>query len=96
MAGGIVIMFRMQDEEPYTEMGLASGIHGGEIFIRGSVEEWTLGIGSSARPATSEDIDRIKSFIFEFSQYYGIDPAKLMNSSYTRIAPVSARPFAGK
>ena len=96
MAGGLVIMFRMQDEEPYAEMGLASGIHGGEIFIRGSVEEWTLGIGSSARPATSEDIDRIKSFIFEFSQYYGNDPAKLMNSSYTRIAPVSARPFAGK
>lgn len=96
MAGGLVIIFRMQDEEPYAEMGLASGIHGGEIFIRGAVKEWTPGIGSTAQPATPEDIERIKPFIMEFSQYFEVDPSKLLNSSYTRIAPVSARPFAGK
>ncbi|HOJ95963.1 MAG TPA: hypothetical protein PK024_03880 [Methanospirillum sp.] len=96
MAGGLVILFRMKDEEPYAEMGLASGIHGGEIFIRGTVKEWTPGIGSTAQLASSEDIERIKPFIMEFSQYFNVDPSELLNSSYTRIAPVSARPFAGK
>lgn len=96
MAGGLVIMFRLSDDEPYAEMGLASGIHGGEIFIRGTVEDWTLGIGSNAQPATSEDLERIKPYILEFSSYYNIDPTSLLNNSFTRIAPVSARPFAGK
>lgn len=96
MAGGLVIMFRLSDDEPYAEMGLASGIHGGEIFIRGTVEDWTLGIGSNAQPATSKDLERIKPYILEFSSYYNIDPTSLLNNSFTRIAPVSARPFAGK
>lgn len=96
MAGGLVIMFRLNDETPYAEMGLASGIHGGEIFVRGTVEEWTLGIGSSARNATQEDLDRIKPIIEEFCGYFNIDASILLNSRYTRVAPVSARPFAGK
>lgn len=96
MAGGLVIMFRMQDEASYAEMGLASGIHGGEIFIRGTVEDWTLGIGSTATTATTEEIEKIQPYINEFSEYYGIDSQKLLNSSYTRITPVSNRPFAGK
>lgn len=96
MAGGLVIMFRLNDDDPYAEMGLASGIHGGEIFIRGTVEDWTLGIGSSAVDATSEDIARIIPIIREFSKHFNVDDSSLLNSRYTRIAPVSARPFAGK
>lgn len=96
MAGGLIIMFRLHDDNPYVEMGLASGIHGGEIFIRGTVEEWTLGIGSSSRPSTSEDLKRISPYILEFTRKFGMDPARLLTSSYTLVAPVSARPFAGK
>ncbi|MDD1724871.1 MAG: hypothetical protein LUQ07_07060 [Methanospirillum sp.] len=96
MAGGLAIMFRLNDDNPYAEMGLASGIHGGEIFIRGTVEDWTLGVGSSARAATPEEIERITPYILEFAKKFGMDPSHLLASSYTRIAPVSARPFAGK
>jgi len=96
MAGGLVILFRLHDEKPYAEMGLGSGIHGGEIFIRGKVEDWTLGVGSSAHEATPEEIIRIKPLILEFSNYYHIDASYLLESQYTRIGPVNSRPFAGK
>lgn len=96
MAGGLVVMFRNNDEKPYAEMGLASGIHGGEIFIRGVIEDWTLGIGASARPASVEEREEISRYILEFSKYFEMDPKHLLDSEYTRIAPVSARPFAGK
>lgn len=99
MAGGLIIMLRLDtpDDEPFAEMGLASGIHGGEIFVRGEVAEWTLGIGAATRKATPEDLASIKAYISEFCESFGIDKAEqLMASSFTRIAPVSARPFASK
>jgi len=96
MAGGLVIMFRRNEDKPYAEMGLASGIHGGEIFIRGEVEEWTLGIGASARPVTVDEKVTLDRYIKEFSEVFDLDPNPLLKASYTRIAPVSARPFAGK
>ena len=98
MAGGLIIMLRSGQEtpEPFAEMGVASGIHGGEIYIRGDVAEWTLGIGSAARRATSEDIASVSDYITDFCSRFGIDPGPLLQSDFTRIAPVSARPFASK
>ncbi|MDD1728549.1 MAG: hypothetical protein LUQ50_05715 [Methanospirillum sp.] len=98
MAGGLIILLRLNQNTnmPFAEMGLASGIHGGEIFVRGTVEDWTLGIGSAAREATPEDLASIKPYISEFCEQFGFDPAVIMASSFTRIAPVSARPFANK
>lgn len=98
MAGGLIILLRLGQEniEPFGEMSLASGIHGGAIYIRGEVADWTLGIGSAARKATSEDISSIKPYITDFCDQFGIDPAGILASTFTRIAPVSARPFANK
>lgn len=98
MAGGLIIMLRLNDENnlPFAEMGVASGIHGGEIFVRGEVEPWTLGIGSAARKSTPEDIESIAPYIKDFCEKFGMDPAAILASSFTRIAPVSARPFANK
>lgn len=98
MAGGLIIMLRLEEEkpEPFAEMGIASGIHGGEIFIRGEVAGWTLGVGSAARTATSEDISSIKEYITDFCKWFGCDSESILASSFTRIAPVSARPFASK
>jgi glutamate synthase domain-containing protein 3 len=98
MAGGLIIMLRMGEEqpEPFEEMGIASGIHGGEIFIRGKVADWTLGIGSAALPATPEQLASVCTYITEFCDMFGYDTKRILTSPFTRIAPVSARPFANK
>lgn len=98
MAGGCIIMLRLGDTitPPFAEMGIASGIHGGEIFIRGDVEDWALGIGSAAKRATPEDIESIKSYISDFCENFGFDYMPILSSPFTRIAPMSARPFANK
>ncbi|MFH0968133.1 MAG: hypothetical protein V1862_10670 [Methanobacteriota archaeon] len=98
MAGGLIILLRLGEEnsEAFSEMGIASGIHGGEIYVRGEVAGWTLGVGSAARPANSDDISSIKEYIIEFCEHFGLDSGSILASSFTRIAPVSARPFASK
>nr|WP_319540823.1 hypothetical protein [uncultured Methanospirillum sp.] len=98
MAGGLIILLRLgeEDPKPFAEMSLASGIHGGAIYIRGPVEKWTLGIGASAREATAEDVSVIMPYLQEFAEHFGYNPAELVSTPFTRIAPVSARPFASK
>ncbi len=96
MAGGLIIMLRIGESDPYDEMGLASGIHGGEIYIRGTVAPWILGIGSAARTAEPGEREAITPLIGDFCRWFGIDEKSLLEEPFTRIAPVSARPFAGK
>jgi glutamate synthase domain-containing protein 3 len=98
MAGGLIIMLRLREErsKPFAEMGIASGIHGGEIFIRGDVADYSLGIGSAAQTATPDEITSIQSYITDFCSHFKDNPEEILQSAFTRIAPVSARPFANK
>jgi glutamate synthase domain-containing protein 3 len=96
MAGGLLIVLGRDGVMPISERGLGSGIHGGEIFIRGTVGEKYLGVGAKQLPATAEEKAMIVPIIKDFADAFGIDPAPLLASEYTRVAPASARPFASK
>jgi glutamate synthase domain-containing protein 3 len=95
MAGGLLIVLELDGTE-HTERGIGSGIHGGEIIIRGEVDDYFLGVGAQKVPLTDQDRTRIAPVIREFAEAFGLDPEPLVNAEYTRIVPASARPFAGK
>lgn len=96
MAGGLILVLRRIPDSMNEERGIGSGIHGGEIFIRGDINDDCLGFGTKKDICSSEDIKRIIPFIHEFAEKFGLDPAPFLNSEYTRISPASARPFANK
>lgn len=94
MAGGLLLVLGLDGVMKAREIG--SGIHGGEIVIRGDVDEACLAAGAKKLPLTDEDRARIAPVIREFAADFGLDPEPLVNADYTRIVPASARPFAGK
>ena len=96
MAGGLLIVLGLTGIPPIEERGVGSGIHGGEIYIRGPVDTYNLGVGAKETPATDEQKMMIKPIIEDFAQVFGIDAKALTSSEYTRISPASARPFANK
>ena len=96
MAGGLLIVLGMNGVQPISEQGVGSGIHGGEIYVRGSVNDRFLGVGAKQAPVTPEQRAMIAPIIEDFARSFGIDPAPLLKEEYTRIAAVSARPFASK
>jgi glutamate synthase domain-containing protein 3 len=95
MAGGTIIVLGLGNEQPVGR-GIGSGIHGGEIIVRGDVDERSLGVGAKKLPFTDDDKTRISSLIREFAAAFGLDPEPLINAAYTRVVPASARPFANK
>jgi len=94
MAGGLLLVLALDGVMNAREIG--SGIHGGEIVIRGNVDESRLAAGAKKMPLTDEDRARIAPIIREFAADFGLDAEPLVNADYTRIVPASARPFAGK
>ena len=96
MAGGLLIVLGLNSLTPVSERGIGSGIHGGEIIIRGTVDEKNLGVGAKQQPVTIKEREAILPVIMDFAQAFGIDPTCFRTDTYTRIIPASARPFANK
>jgi glutamate synthase domain-containing protein 3 len=96
MAGGLIIVLGTEDREPIKERGIGSGIHGGEIYIRGDVNDRYLGGGAQRMPFDEEHRDRIEPIIRDFSSVFGMDADSFIHDDFVRIAPASSRPFVGK
>jgi glutamate synthase domain-containing protein 3 len=96
MAGGIIVVLGLKGVHPVSEQGVGSGIHGGEIFVRGTIDDLCLGGGARQAPVTEEQKSVILPIIEDFATSFGIEAAPLLASDYTRIAATSARPFANK
>ena len=96
MAGGILIVLGIGETCPVDERGIGTGIHGGEIYIRGDVPERHLGIGAKKKPFGADERKRIRPYIENYCREFGITDSSLFEDEYVRIGPASARPFAGK
>jgi glutamate synthase domain-containing protein 3 len=96
MAGGLLVVLGLSGIPPLSERGVGSGIHGGEIYVRGNVPDNILGVGAKQNPATDEEKHKIAPVIKDFASKFTLNPAPLLASDYTRIVPASARPFANK
>jgi len=96
MAGGLLIVLGIDGTPPLSERGIGSGIHGGEIFVRGRVNEMILGFGAKQKPATDDEKHQMTPVVKDFAAKFSLDPAPLLASDYTRIVPASTRPFANK
>lgn len=96
MAGGLLIVLGLSGIPPLSERGVGSGIHGGEIFVRGTVPENLLGVGAKQKPASDDEKHGIAPVVKDFASKFSLDPAPLLASDYTRIVPASARPFGDK
>jgi glutamate synthase domain-containing protein 3 len=94
MAGGLILVFGLGYESAVTERGIGSGIHGGEIFLRGGVDDRFLGVGATKKPFGSAERKRIAPFVREFASHFDLDGKALLEEEYTRIGPASSRPFA--
>ncbi len=99
MAGGtLIVLNRENDTESVVgqaDKTLATGIHGGEIFIFNyEVPSYMPGIGSKLTSATKKDLAHIKALVEEYCSHFGFDPAPLLQRDIVKIMPAGSRPFS--
>jgi glutamate synthase domain-containing protein 3 len=96
MAGGTLVLLGMNgqfEDQPITGDFLGTGQHGGEIFIRGEVEEHKIGAECGIFTADEDDIARLRPHLEEFCGHFDMDCDEVLSVPFTRLVPVSHRPY---
>ncbi|KUJ95383.1 MAG: hypothetical protein PWR24_1564 [Desulfonauticus sp.] len=96
MAGGVIIvlgLFSKHPEAPITGRSLATGIHGGSIYVRGGVPEYQLSSNLLVEEATAEDMELISKYVHNFCKELNKDPEPILKEKFIRIRPKSHRPY---
>ncbi len=96
MAGGTLILLGLtRNGRSLVGDYCATGIHGGEIILRGEFDEYNIAT-KHARTSrlTDEDVAQLAPKIERFCQAFGLDPALVFEAPFHRLTPVSHRPFA--
>ena len=76
MAGGVLVLLGMngRDEaQPIAGSFLGAGMHGGVIYVRGTVEPWQCGAEVGITEATEADLAQLKPIIDEYASALGMD-----------------------
>ncbi|MEI7827043.1 MAG: hypothetical protein WCI87_04510 [Euryarchaeota archaeon] len=94
MAGGIIIVLGIHNAANKTDcLGdwVATGQHGGTIYVRGEVDDKKLGDGAAQFPMTSNDEIVVKKVLTEYCSEFGLSPDSVLETEFTKIAPGSPR-----
>lgn len=99
MAGGTLIILGLERRpgEPLVGEWCGTGMHGGALYLRGEVEPWRVASQSAGvRAASEEDMATIRPHVQAFCESFGLSEEELLADTYTRVAPVSHRPYGAK
>ena len=98
MAGGILILLNLWDDDSRPMVGdyLATGMHGGTIYIRGEVDPYLMGKEVGQVEVTEKDRALLENLLEDYCKdfsKYGLDPQEILNHTFTKLIPVSSRPY---
>lgn len=93
-AGGLIIVLGLQkDKKPTVGNFPCTGMHGGKMIIRGSVDKIRFPAQVSAKKASESDMEEIKPYIESFCELFGFEKEKILSSEFTAITPDSKNPY---
>lgn len=95
MAGGLLIVLGLERDKDGKVVGnfVKTGMHGGEIFIRGEVEEHQLGEKAESSLADERDLKKIEPYVKEYCELFGYDYKEIMRERFLKLKPLTHRPY---
>jgi len=95
MAGGIVIILDLKDETHKANF-MGTGMHGGVIYLRGTVDRSQVGDQVAISPIDEADREVLGGYISKYLERFpDIDKKKdeILNSQFVKLEPRSKRPY---
>ena len=93
-AGGIIVVLNLGGSRRRIVGNFpCTGMHGGEIFLRGTTDGIAFPPGVCVRAAVPADLEPIKENLTEYCSLFGYDADALLNSPFTIVTPDSKNPY---
>jgi len=95
MAGGILIVLGLDlgPNEGHKAKYIGTGMHAGVIYLRGTVDTYQLGKEVGTAELTKTDMSLLERHVQEYSDYFGKDAGKILDSSFVKLFPLYLRPY---
>jgi glutamate synthase domain-containing protein 3 len=96
MAGGIVILLDLPGGGHKGNF-IGTGMHGGAIYLRGSVEKSQVGSLVDISPLDDADKEVVERYVSEFIERFpdlGLDKEEILKDKFVRLSPLSKRPYS--
>ena len=95
MAGGVMILLglTLSEGEPHKACFIGTGMHGGVIYLRGSVEEHQLGKEGGVAELEESDRQVLKQLVVEFAAHFGYGADEIMQKDFVKLFPRWLRPY---
>ena len=96
MAGGLLVLLGMDSrlDGPVVGGHLATGMHGGEIYVRGVVEPTSHGADVTVFPATADEMEGLSGVLADYCAAVGTDLDEVLAVPFSRVRPSSLRPYS--
>ncbi len=95
MAGGILVLLglNLSEGENHKTKFMGTGMHGGVIYLRGSVEGYQLGKEVGVAELGQEDRQILKKLVGEFASHFGYDAKEILKHKFIKLFPRWLRPY---
>ncbi len=95
MGGGILILLglNLSKGAHHKANFIGTGMHGGVIYLRGSVESYQLGKEVGVTELEGPDYQIIDRLVDEFASHFGYDTEDILKHKFTKLFPRWLRPY---
>ncbi|OHB53644.1 MAG: hypothetical protein A2Y07_01105 [Planctomycetes bacterium GWF2_50_10] len=95
MAGGILIVLGLKRKPEQELVGryVATGMHGGTIYIRGKVDDFQLGKEVKVFELNDGDKEILTRYIGKYCGYFNASYEDIMKQDFIKLEPYTHRPY---
>jgi glutamate synthase domain-containing protein 3 len=95
MAGGILVLLglSLKQGECHRANFIGTGMHGGVIYLSGTVDDFQLGKEVGIAELEDEDRQILQQFVGEFAAHFGYDADEILERKFTKLFPLWLRPY---
>jgi glutamate synthase domain-containing protein 3 len=94
MAGGILILLglTLKEDEPHAAGFIGTGMHGGVIYLRGTIADHQLGKEVGRADMDERDILELRQHVTEFAGHFGFSADEILGRKFIKLFPLHVRP----
>lgn len=93
MAGGIITVLNLNNEEYALGKYSASGMHGGTIYIRGNKDKYSKRLKSRSENLNADDLAIVEKYISNYEKHFQIDLSDIKNDEFFKVIGSGTRPY---